>query len=257
MTVVRVRAIVVHELKILRQDPTFLIIFTLMPLLIMAFLKPTFRAALILVGNPGANGAEQAVPGMAVLFALLLVGNVGYAVFREHGWNTWPRLVASPANGVEIMIGKSVTPLLALCAQLTVLFVVGGVLFDLRVQGSIVGLVLVAASLAVTLVCMGLLLISVCRTVLQLQAGTYLGAMVLAGVGGALTPISSLPGWARHVAPAAPTYWAMRGFRSAILVPGSWTVVLWPVLVLLGFATFFALVAASRFRVGDVKIGWA
>src|SRR5437868_9051419 len=55
----------------------------------------------------------------------------------------------------------------------------------------------------------------------QLNAFSNLGAMVLAGVGGALAPTSALPSWARTLAPATPSYWAMRGFRQVILHPRS------------------------------------
>ncbi len=250
-------AIVRHDLRILRSDPAFLVIMIGMPLIVMAFTKPAFQGTLVLGGAEGANGAEQVVPGTSVLFALFLVGNLGFAVFREHGWNTWERLRASPAGTGEIMVGKSVTPLLSLAVQQVVLLGLGGWLFDLRIEGSVVAIVLVAAAFAVSLLGLGFILLTLCRTVMQLNAVTNLGTMLLAGLGGALTPITSLPDWARAIAPAFPSYWAMRGYRSVILDDGGLGDVVLPVAVLLAFAVGFGLVAAARFRVEETKVSWA
>jgi ABC-2 type transport system permease protein len=250
-------AIIRQDLRILRSDPVFLIVMIVMPLLVMAFIKPAFRAALVESGVRDANGAEQSVPGSATMFAFFLMGNLGFAVFREHGWNTWERLRASRATAIEIMTGKMVTPLLSLALQLTVLFGIGGLAFGLDVRGSVVALAVVAAALAVCLVALGFLLLAVCRTVLQLNAITNLGTIVLAGLAGAITPITALPDWARSVAPVTPGYWAMRGFRTVILRGGGLGDVVLPVLMLLAFTAVFGAVAALRFRFEQTKLSWA
>lgn len=251
------RAIVRHDLLILRRDPVFLLVFTLMPLVVMAFMKPAVRASLVLAGNRNANGAEQAVPGMAVMFAFFLVGNVGFAVFREHGWATWDRLRASSATDFEIMAGKTVVPLLTLALQQVVLFVVGGFVYRLHVGGSVVAIFLVESAMALCLVSLGLVLLALCRTVLQLNAISNVGAMIFAGLGGALTSLSTLPGWARSVAPVSPGYWAMRGMRSVILDGGGVSSVGLPVAVLLGYAVVLGAIAARRFHMDETKVSWA
>lgn len=257
MSLARSRAVAAHDLRILRRDPMPLVTLLVLPLILMAFVKPAFRDAVVAGGAVGANGAEQAVPGMTVMFSFFLVANVGFAFFREHGWNTWDRLRASHATNAEILLGKASVPLLVSLLQITVLFVVGGLLFDLHVAGSVVGLGLVSVALSLTLVALGLAVTAVCRTVMQLNAIANILALVLAGLGGALTPLSSLPGWARSVAPATPSYWAMRGYRSVILEGGDVGEVLLPVAVLLGFTAALGLVAARRLRFSEVKLSWA
>jgi ABC-2 type transport system permease protein len=85
------------DLRVVRRDSGALVFMILMPLVVMAFVKPAFRFALQHT-HPGANGAEQAVPGMVVMFGFFAVGMTGFAFFREHGWNTWDRLRASWAT---------------------------------------------------------------------------------------------------------------------------------------------------------------
>lgn len=254
----RILAIARHDLRILRNDPAFLIIFTLMPLAYMAFTKDAFGAALTLA-NPGAdlNGAEQVVPGSIVLFSGFLVGNLGFSVFREHGWNTWERLRASNLDNVELLAGKAITPVLALVVQLLVLFGAGTMIFDLDIAGSFPALALVAAALIAMEVALGFMLLAVCRSVLQLNAATNVGAMLLGGLGGAVTPVASLPGWAQAIAPFTPAYWAMRGFTDVIVGGASVSGVVVPVAVLAGFSVAFVVVAALRFRVEDAKLSWA
>jgi len=249
--------IVRQDARLLRSDPAFTIIFLVMPIVTMAFMKPAFRAALVAAGARGANGSEQAVPGMAVMFGFFLVGNVGFGVFREHGWHTWERLRASWARPGEILLGKATVPLATVAMQLGVLFGVGSLVFGLRVRGSILALGAVAAALALCIAALGFTLLAVCRTVMQLNAATNLGSLVYAGLGGALTPISVLPGWARAVAPGTPSYWAMRGFRAVILQSGGLSSVALPVGVLLAFAAGFSAVAVVRFRFEETKVDWA
>jgi ABC-2 type transport system permease protein len=236
-------AIVRHELRILRREPMPLVLMTLMPLVLMSLFEPVF-----------ANGANQSVPGMTVLFAFFLVGQVGYTFFREHSWGTWQRLRASELASWQIMAGKVTVPLAVFAVQFAVLFVAGWALFGLSVAGSVFGLVAVGSALALTLTAFGLALVAVCRSYMSLQTLVNLGALVFAGAGGALVPFSLLPDWLQAVAPLTPGYWAMEGFERAIEGPGS---VLGPAAILLAWAGAFAAVAGWRFRLDENKSGWA
>jgi ABC-2 type transport system permease protein len=253
----RTVAVARHDLRVLRSDPMFFVVFATMPLILMAFLKDSFRFALAAHGATNVNGAEQAVPGLTVLFSLFLISSVGFAMFREHGWGTWERLRASSVTAPELLIGKSITPLLQAVVQMAILFVVGGFLYDLRVRGSIVAVALVAVVFALSLVAIGQVLAAYSSSIMQLNAIAYLGAVVLAGIGGALAPLSSLPKWASAVAPVTPSYWAMRGFRASILGGGGIVEVAGSVAVLAGFCVGFGVLAVIRFRVDETKAFFA
>lgn len=254
----RIQALALHDLRILRQDPAFLIIFTVVPLAFMAFNKDSFAAALsVEFAGKGFNGSEQIVPGATVLFSGFLVGNLGFSIFREHGWGTWERLRASQLSTPELLLAKSVSPILSLAFQLVVLLIGGALLFDLHVRGSLLAFGLVAAALAIMEVTLGFMLLSLCRSVIQLNALTNAGAMLLGGLGGALTPVEFLPEWARFLAPATPAYWAMRGFRSILFDGAGLAAIALPVGVLGAFSVVFTVVAARQFRVEETKVSWA
>jgi ABC-2 type transport system permease protein len=246
-----------QDLRLLRRDPVFFAVFLFMPLVLIAFVKPLLRSTLAADGVSGATGAEHAVPGMAVLFALFLTGQIGWHFFREHGWNTWDRLRASPASPFEVVLGKALVPVAQLFGYMLFVFALAALLFEFDVRGGVVALVLVSASFATAVVALSLALVALCDTAMQLNAVTNLGTMLLAGVGGAVTPLGELPDWVEPLAHATPTYWAMRGFREVTLGDPSMAAVAGPVLALLAFAALFAAVAAARFRYEEPRTSWA
>jgi ABC-2 type transport system permease protein len=244
-----------QELRMLRHDSFAILALVVLPLISMVFMKSAFQTTLLTEGVPGATGAEQAVPGIAVTFGPVLIGSVGYGFYREHAWKTWQRLRASPASTAEIMCGKTILPLIQASGQFVLLFGLGGVLLGLRVHGSWGQLVLVAAAFSLLLIALGFALTATCKTVMQANAITYVGGLAGACIGGALMPYATLPPWAQAIAPLAPQYWAMRGYQNAILDQGDGVVL--PLAMLLLFAVAFAALAAWRLRFEDTKTGFA
>lgn len=253
MSLGRITAIAWQDLKVLRADPSPVVLLIGMPLLLMPFLKPAFAVALHVEGDRGATGAEQVVPGMAVLFGFFLTGTVSFAFFHEHAWRTWPRLRASPASTGEILAGKMLIPLAQAVAQFVVLFGLGGLLMGLHVRGSWLGMFAIAMVFGVYLVATGLAITALCKTIVQANAVVNVGALLLGGLAGALVPYSLLPGWAQTIAPAVPSYWAMQGYKDGIFGGGASVVI--PILVLLGFAAASTLTALVCFRFEDEKGG--
>ncbi len=243
-----------HELRLIRHDPFPLLALAILPFIGMVFMKSAFQTTLLSEGVAQATGAEQAVPGIAVTFGPVLIGTVGYSFYREHGWKTWERLRASPVSTAEILCGKTVLPLLQAAGQFAFLFGLGYLLLDLQVRGSWAQLILVATAFGLFLIALGFAITAVCKTAIQASAIAYVGGLAGACLGGALMPYSTLPPWAQAIAPAVPHYWAMRGYRNAILDRGE--SVLLPLAMLLLFALVFAAVAAWRLRFEDAKAGF-
>jgi ABC-2 type transport system permease protein len=252
----RLGVIVAHELRLVRRDPLPILVLVVFPLILMAFLKPAFRPALVQAGHRGANGAEQSVPGEAVVNGFFIVSLTTFAFFAEWGWSTWDRLRASPATSLEVVLGKGLPRVVMSVAQFVVVFAIGIPAFGLHVRGPLAALVPLVLALAICLVLLGVALTALCRTVQQANTFSTVGLVVFGAIGGALVPFSVLPGWARTVAPITPTYWAMRGFRSVILDGQSLGGVQLPIAVLLSMGVLFGVVALARFRFDDSKTGF-
>jgi len=255
MTLARSLALARNDLRIVSRDSFPLVLLVIVPLVGMVFMRSAFRSTLIAEGVPHANGAEQAVPGMLVTCGLLLVSYVCHGFYREHAWRTWERLRASPATTAEIMAGKVVGSLVLAGIQLVLVFGLGSVLMGLDVRGSWADVVLVGAAFGLFVVAAGLAVTAVCRTVMQANAIAYLGTLLLSCLGGALVPTTLLPPWAHAIGPAVPSWWAMRGYRAAIL--GGTGRALTSAAVLCGWALALTLVAAWRLRFDETKTGFA
>jgi ABC-2 type transport system permease protein len=252
----RLAVIATHELRIARRDPLSLMVLIVFPVITTAFLKPAFRPALVQSGHPQASGAEQVVPGQAVMSAFFLVALVTFAFFSEHAWATWDRLRASRATSLEIVLGKALPRVAIGIAQLIVLLGAGVLVFDLHIRGDTVALAPLIIAFCVCLVLLGVCVTALCHTAQQASAFAYLGMVLFGAIGGAFVPFNVLPAWARAVAPITPTYWAMRGMRSIILDGQGLTGITLPTAMLTGMAVIFAVVGLQRLRFDDRKSGW-
>ena len=247
-------AIVRHEFRVMLTDPSTVVFLVLMPLLMVALMRRLFAGIPLAAGGvTSATGTDFAIPGMAVGFAAFGVGYAGFTFFRDHGWGTWDRLRATPATAVDLIAGKVVPIVSVTVVQLAVLFALGVPLFGLRITGSVAALGILIVVLAVSLSAFGMAVTAVARTMNQLNALGSVGGFALAMLGGAFVPVAAMPGWAQTVAPAFPTYWAMKGFLPVVIDGGGMGDIVVPVVAMAGFTVLFTLLAAAKFRFDDTK----
>ena len=250
----RSRTLLMHNWRLLIADPAPIVMQTIMPIAMMAFLQGTGRAVLRQGGFAGANGAELVVPGMAVMFAFFGVAFIGTAFFTEHEWGTWERLRASRAGSLEIVMTKILPPAALMLGQLVLLFIAGAWLFGMQIRGSLAGVAVMMLASITLLVALSMLFVAVSKTVNQLSAMVQMAAMVLPGLGGALAPVDVLPDWARAIAPVSPAYWMLQGFRSVVLEGRGVDATIGPAAITLAFSAVAAAIAIRTFRVTDEKV---
>jgi ABC-2 type transport system permease protein len=253
----RLGVIVAHELRLARREPISWMILIVFPLITVAFLKPAFRPALVQTGFAHANGAEQVVPGQAVMAAFYLVALITFSFFAEHSWATWDRLRASDASSLEIVLGKSLPRIAMGVLQLVVLLAAGVLVFGLHIRGDALALGPPIVAFCVALVLLGVCVTALCRTAQQANGFAFLGMVLFGAIGGAFVPLAVLPHWARNIAPATPTYWAMRSMHSVVLDGRGIGATMRPTLMLLALAVLFAAVAIARLRFDEAKVGFA
>ncbi|MEU4559554.1 ABC transporter permease [Actinoplanes sp. NPDC023936] len=248
-------AMVRHEWRVQRRELAPVAMLTIMPVVLITVLLPTYENALAQDAR-GVGAAEHAVPGFAVMFALFLAAHAGMTFFRDHAWHTWMRLRTLPVPASTLVTAKLVVPFLLVLFQLVAVFAVGAALFDLRVRGSLAGLVLVLTVFAACVLALSVLAVAVCRTVVHLAAVTNVGTLVLSGLGGALVPVVLLPGWLQPLAPLTPSYWAMRSLQTVVSDGAGLTGVLPPLGVLGAMTAGVAAVGAVLLRPDRPKEAW-
>ena len=247
------RAILRQEVRILRHVVDAIVVVLAMPLVLIPVLKGPIESGFAAEGE-AINGAQFVVLGQAVLFGFFLVTYMGFAVFREHGWKTWDRLLVGPTSMGQILAGKLV-PWMVIGAVQTAIIIAAGIIFwDLSLPASAIpGVALLTGSYMIFLAAFATLLIAFTDSIMLLQALANLSALVLGAIGGAMVPYVLLPDWIQVISPVTPTYWIMRGYTDMLVRSDSWTVVLLPCGVVLAMAAVCALLARLRFDPDEVK----
>jgi ABC-2 type transport system permease protein len=207
----RFDALVRHNLVLIAQEPGPMISRITMPIVIILVLRPLYASAL----GGRVAGTTQAVTGMLVMFSLLGMSVVGTAVLSERILHTFDRLRATPAGPATLLAGKGVPVLLMVLLQQAVILGMGVALLGLPVKDPTL-LVVAVLGWAGMLVCVGTAVATLVRSQAELSAAIDIGSMLVTCLGGAFVPLSAMPAWARHLAPASPGYWAMRGLRGAL-----------------------------------------
>jgi ABC-2 type transport system permease protein len=244
-----------NDLALLWKDPTPAVILIVIPLVLIPFLKPVWSLVLKFEGYIHANGAEQAVPGVAILFAFYLMVFGSLPFFREYVWNTWDRIRSAPITNTELLVGKIVPTMMMLLCQQAVLFGLGIIAFKLHVNHALPEMVVVDLAFSLWVMSFLLLAVAFSRTFQQVVSVANLSAILLAALGGVLTPLKTLPGWGQAIAPITPTYWAMKGFNDVILEGEGFSSIALPVGVLCGATVVFVTLAAIRFNLAETKHG--
>lgn len=238
-------AIAAIDARILLRDPSPVIVMVVIPLVFIPFFIPGAQAQLASAGYASATGVEYAVPGLAVLFALLCVQQVVTAFFRDRQWGTWQRLQTTPVTPDALLLGKSVTAFGGQLLQLIAVLVGGAVLFGFHPTGSIPALALALVVFSAAMIAFGLLLVSIARSLdIALVIGNVV-AMLMAGVGGAFGPVTALPEWIQAIAPASPAYWALHAMTSITLTGAGFFEVVGDLLALTAFVAGFGLLALT------------
>jgi ABC-2 type transport system permease protein len=241
-------SVVRQEWRLQRRDLIRAVMLTVMPVVLVLVVTPTYRR----IGN----GAEQAVPGFAIMFAMFMAGEFGLPFFRDFGWRTWQRTRTLPIPVPILVAGKLLVPLALVLTQLAAVFGVGVAVFGMRVAGPAVALVVLLAVFGTSVVAVSLLVTALCPTVAQFNAVNNIMTLVFAGLGGALVPVALLPTWLQPVAPAAPSYWAVLGCQR-VIVEGQGLREIWPcTAVLVGVTMVAATAGALLLRPDRGKESW-
>jgi ABC-2 type transport system permease protein len=237
----RIGAIARHNAIIRLRDPGQMIAYIVMPMILMLVLKPLYIRAV-----PG--GTTQVVTGLLVMFSVFALGIAGNSILVERNWQTWDRLRQTRATAAEMLIGKIIPMFIVMSVQQALLLVYGALVIGLPVPRNFGFVALAIAVWAFTLLAVGAALATVARSSGELGVISDVGAMVLSSMGGALVPLSIMPGWAQAGAHASPGYWALIMIRAA--VSGDTRQVLIPAAVLGGLGLVAGAFATRRLTRG-------
>lgn len=203
------------------------------------------------VGRPTQipSGFEQAVPGLLVMFTLLVMltsGAVSLIAEREQG--LLKRLASTPLSPVEVYAGKWAGRLVLGFIQILFAVLSAQWLFQMDWGPDWPMIFVVLLAWAAVCASVGMGLGTLARTDGQAIGLGVLATNVLAALGGCWWPIEISPPWMQTLANALPTGWTMNALHQLISFRAG-AASAWPWLAgLLGTALFCGVLGARRFR---------
>jgi ABC-2 type transport system permease protein len=190
---------------------------------------------------------DQTLPGYAIFFSLFGLNAVAATILQEKEDGTFRRLLIAPIQKYALLGGKMLAQFLVTMAQLSILFLVGSLVFKVHIPDWLtVSLLLVSTSFAAT--GLGMLLVSLVRTRAQINPVVSLVVLVTSAIGGAWWPLFLEPTWLQHLAKIGITAWAMEGLNGSMILGKSFMDILPDILGLLAYGLICLTIALRLFR---------
>jgi ABC-2 type transport system permease protein len=205
----RIGALARHTTLIRLRDPGQTISYIVMPMVLMLVLKPLYVRSVD-------AGATQTVTGLLVMFSVFAIAIAGNSIITERTWHTWDRLRVSRASSAELLLGKAVPIFVLMVTQQTILLIYGCLAIGLPVPRAPLLVVVAIMIWAFALLAIAALLAAVVRSQGDLSMICDVGAMTLSSIGGALVPLTLMPGWLQLAAHLSPGYWALIMLQAAV-----------------------------------------
>lgn len=136
------------------------------------------------------------LPGLiALLTALETLLLTGLSVARERELGTFDQLLVSPMQPFEILIGKSIPPMVAGTLEGTFILLLAVFAFGVPFQGSLPLLYLAMFIYLLSMVGIGLFISSLVATQQQALLGVFTCTIPLIQLSGFATPVENMPPW--------------------------------------------------------------
>jgi ABC-2 type transport system permease protein len=199
--------------------------------------------------NPERRAAVNTVPGLVgMILTMTMVLFTSVALVRERERGNLEMLIATPVSPWELTVGK-ILPFIGIgLVQTTVVLVLGDVLFDVPLRGSLLQLYLAALVFITANLSLGIFISTLTRTqfqAMQMSFFTFLPQILLSGF---MFPFAGMPKAAQYVAETMPLTHFLRLVRG-IMLRGANLIELWPSLAALGaFIAVMLVIAVSRVR---------
>jgi ABC-type Na+ efflux pump permease subunit len=195
------------------------------------------------------SGFEQAIPGILVMFTLLvLLTSGGSMLVFERNKGLLRRLAYAPMSRTEVVAGKWGGRMVLAVLQVASAVLVGTLAFDMQWGPDVPMVMAVLLAWAAFCASAGLMLGSLARTDSQAAGLGVLVANVLAALGGCWWPIEITPPWMQALQNFMPTGWAMDALHKLISFEAGAASALPYVLTLLLGSAVVAGIAVRSFR---------
>jgi ABC-2 type transport system permease protein len=193
--------------------------------------------------NPEGITAYNIVPGLlGVILSMTLVMMTALSVTRETERGTMESLLATPAQPIEVMVGKLAPYVMVGLMQTAVILTMASLLFQVPMAGGWIALSLGVLLFITGSLALGFFISTLARTQLQAMQMSFFYMLPSILLSGFMFPFKGMPDWAQALGTAIPVTHFLRVVRGALL-KGLGLAELWPSLAAL--AVFVCIVTAA------------
>jgi len=198
--------------------------------------------------NPAMRSEAYVVPGIiGVLLSLTLLLITGMAIVRERERGTLEQLIVTPLDKTSLMLGKILPFALVGYVQMTVILLLGKLLFDIPLRGSLPLLYLITLGFIIANLGIGLLISTLVKTQVQaMQLGFF---MMLPNIllSGFMFPRVAMPAPAQWLGALLPLTYYLEVLRGILLKDVGLEYLWRHALILVAFAAVLVALSVRRF----------
>jgi ABC-2 type transport system permease protein len=199
--------------------------------------------------NPAGVSQFNVVPGLlGVILQMTAVMMTAMALTREIERGTMENLLAMPATGAEIMLGKILPFLVIGGVQVAVILSAAMGLFGVPFQGSPSLLNLAILLFVLALLMLGYTFSTAAHNQMQAMQLTFFFFLPSILLSGFMFPFSGMPRWAQWIGEFLPLTHFLRIVRAVMLKGADWPAVAREMAALAAFIAAYAGLALLRFR---------
>ncbi|WP_339252609.1 ABC transporter permease [Sporosarcina sp. FSL W8-0480] len=192
-------------------------------------------------------GISYSSAGFSIMFVMIMMLSMTGTLIEARQDGIWSRLFTTPVTRFQVMLGYFLSFFTVGWIQFFLLIALSSAMFGVD-WGSPVALLLLITSLLLCVVGLGMAIASFVKTVEQQNAIGTLVIISTCMLGGVYWPISMVPDIMQKIANFVPQTWAMEAFTTLISENGSFTDIIMPLSVLVGFAIIFLSIGLSRMK---------
>ncbi len=194
------------------------------------------------------NPANFVVPGYLVMFVFFTAAFSASQLVKERQNHTLERILSSSANRNAVLGGVFCGTAAKSLIQITIFWAVGILVFKMDMGVSPLAVILISILMIMVSSAFGVMLATMVKTERSASSIGVITSLILAPLGGCWWPLFITPKWMQFIAKITPHAWATNGFNKLLVFGSDFDSVVPEMLVLLGFAIVFGLIAILRFK---------
>jgi len=198
--------------------------------------------------NPALKSSSYIVPGLVgLLLSITLIVITSMAIVRERERGTLEQLVVTPINKTALMLGK-ITPFAVVgYVQMTVILLLGRLLFHIPLRGSLPLLYVLSAAFIVANLGLGLFVSTVAQTQAQAMQMSFMFMLPNILLSGYMFPREAMPEPAQWIGAFLPLTHYLKILRGILLREAGMGALWKEALILMAFAVAVISMSVRRF----------